>query len=262
MRYRSVVARAACLILGVVLATVGLSACGSGGGGSSAPEEVNPSSGNRASDIVITPSTRRASDIVITPPGAPRAVGSIPSQTLTTGANAGLVDVAPYFQDPDNDQLTYLAVSEHPSILGVSVTGSTVILTPLSAGTARVTVTASDGNASATQTIAATVRVPENSLLMRLVPEIMLTGVEFVVERAQTRRSLLTVTPQPAGAELPSLSFRWDQGSIAGRASYLDTLGSSAYFWFRCAEGFNGDVTIKLTFSRSPIEKYVSLTCQ
>ena len=87
-------------------------------------------------------------------------MGSIPSQTLTTGANAGLVDVAPYFQDPDNDQLTYLAVSEHPSILGVSVTGSTVILTPLSAGTARVTVTASDGNASATQTIAATVRVP------------------------------------------------------------------------------------------------------
>ena len=250
MRYRSVVARAACLILGVVLATVGLSACGSGGGGSSAPEEVNPSSGNRASDIVITPL------------GAPRAVGSIPSQTLTTGANAGLVDVAPYFQDPDNDQLTYLAVSERPSILEVSVSGSTVILTPLSAGTARVTVTASDGNASATQTIAATVRTLQNSPPPRPVPEIMLTGVEFVVESAQPRKSFLRVTPQPAGAELPGLSFRWDQGSIAGRASYLDTLGSSAYFWFRCAEGFNGDVTIKLTFSRSPIEKYVSVICQ
>ena len=252
-----------CLILGVVIAAVGLSACGGGGGGgSSAPEEVNPSSGNRASDIVITPSTRRASDIVITPPGAPRAVGSIPLQTLTAGANAGLVDVAPYFQDPGNDQLTYLAVSERPSILGVSVTGSTVILTPVSAGTAMVTVTASDGNASATQTIAATVRVPENNLLMRPVPEIMLTGVEFVVERAQPRRSFLRVTPQPAGAELPSLGFRWDRGSTAGRVSYVDMLGSSAYFWFRCTAGFNGDVTITLTFSHSPIEKTASLTCQ
>ena len=242
-------ARTACLILGVVIATVGLSACGNGGG-SSAPEAANPAPGNRASDIVITP------------PGVPRAVGSIPSQTLTTGANARTVDVAPYFQDPDNDQLTYLAVSERPSILEVSVTGSTVILTPASAGITRITVTASDGNASTAQTIAATVRVPQNSLLTRQVPEIMLTGVEFVVERAQTRRSLLRVTPQPAGAELPSLSFRWDQGSTAGRASYLDMLGSSAYFWFRCAEGFNGDVTITLTFSRSPIEKYVSVTCQ
>ena len=73
MKRRFDLARTAYLILGLVLAAVGLSACGGGGGGSSAPEAVNPSSTSRVPEIVITPPANRT----------PQAVESVPAQTQT-----------------------------------------------------------------------------------------------------------------------------------------------------------------------------------
>ncbi len=89
---------------------------------------------------------------------APRAIGSIPAQTLTADGGSVSVDVAPYFTDPDGDALTYSARSSRTDIVGASVSGSTVTLSPVSAGMATVTVTASDPeDESASQAIAATV---------------------------------------------------------------------------------------------------------
>ena len=88
---------------------------------------------------------------------APEAVGAIPAQTLTAGGSAGSVDVAPYFRDPDNDPLTYAAASSSTRTVRASTAGSSVTLTPVAAGTATVTVTASDGSLNARQTIAVTV---------------------------------------------------------------------------------------------------------
>ena len=89
---------------------------------------------------------------------SPRAVGSIPAQTLKRGGSAVTVNVAQYFTDPDGDSLTYSARSSARSTVSVSVSGSDVTLTPVAAGTATVTVTALDtGELTATQRISVTV---------------------------------------------------------------------------------------------------------
>ena len=92
---------------------------------------------------------------------APRASGSIPAQTLSVGGSAASVNVARYFTDPDGDTLTYSASSNRTGIVRAGASGSTVTLTPVTAGTATVTVTARDpGGLSARQSIAVTVRAP------------------------------------------------------------------------------------------------------
>ena len=69
------------------------------------------------------------------------------------------VGVTPYFSDPDGDTLAYAVVSSNVGIVDASVSGSTLVLSPVSAGAAVATVTATDsGGLSATQPIAVTVR--------------------------------------------------------------------------------------------------------
>ena len=68
------------------------------------------------------------------------------------------VGVTPYFSDPDGDTLAYAVVSSNVGIVSASVSGSIVVLSPVSAGAAVATVTATDsGGLSATQPIAVTV---------------------------------------------------------------------------------------------------------
>ena len=76
--------------------------------------------------------------------GAPQPVGRIPAQTLREGAGALALNVAAYFQDPNGDPLSYTAVTSNGGIVTAAVSGSTVFLTPVSSGTATVTVTARD----------------------------------------------------------------------------------------------------------------------
>ena len=89
---------------------------------------------------------------------APVPVGSLASVRLAAGGAAAEVDVAAAFRDPDGDALTYQATSSAPSVVAVSVFGTTVSVTPVAGGTSTVTVTARDpGGLSATQVF--TVRV-------------------------------------------------------------------------------------------------------
>ena len=91
---------------------------------------------------------------------APTASGAIPEQALTVNGAAVAMDVAPYFVDPNGDPLTYSAVSSNAGVVTTSVSGSTVMLTPVSAGAATTTVTARDlGGLTATQSVAVTVDV-------------------------------------------------------------------------------------------------------
>ena len=87
------------------------------------------------------------------PNRAPTAVGSIGDRTLSVGGNSATVNVSSYFSDPDDDTLTYSVNSPTPTIARVSISGSTMTMTPVSAGTtARIIVTAKDpGNLTATQ---------------------------------------------------------------------------------------------------------------
>ena len=90
---------------------------------------------------------------------APTTVGTISAQTLTVGGSAGQVDVSGNFQDADNDTLTYTAASDNTSVATASTFGSQITITPIAAGNATITVTADDGNLTATQTISVTVTV-------------------------------------------------------------------------------------------------------
>ena len=97
---------------------------------------------------------------------SPQAVGTIADRSVQVSDGVFMVDVSGAFQDPEGDALTYRAVSSDSSVASVTVSGSTVSVTPLSGGTATMTVTATDAegsNTSATQTLDVTVasRPPE-----------------------------------------------------------------------------------------------------
>ena len=78
------------------------------------------------------------------PNRAPVAQGSVSVPELTAGAAAHQVDVASHFTDPDGDALTYKATSSPASVATVGVNGSTLVITPVSQGTATITVTVTD----------------------------------------------------------------------------------------------------------------------
>ena len=96
---------------------------------------------------------------------APEAVGTIPNQTVATGGRA-TVDVSSYFRDPDGDRLTYTAASSNATVATATVSGNSVMISAVAAGTATVTVTARDPSGlAAVQGIQVTVessnRAPE-----------------------------------------------------------------------------------------------------
>ena len=89
---------------------------------------------------------------------SPSISGAIPEQALMIGPVTSTMDVVPYLTDPDGDGLTYAAVSSDVGVVSASVSGTTLTLTPVSAGAAIVSVRATDpGGWTATQQIAVTV---------------------------------------------------------------------------------------------------------
>ena len=180
-------------------------------------------------------------------------MGSIPAQTLTVGESASSVDVAPYFQDPDNDGLTYAATSNQPGIVAAGISGSTLTLTPVSAGAATVTVTAGDGNADATQTIATTAQEPENTL----------TGIRVILQGSQPRKTSMRIIPEPADAQR-SIDYEFDPYD-AGRMCCYNTFAESIYLKFICSDGYTGNVAITIILSEPnghEVQESVSFTCR
>ncbi len=97
------------------------------------------------------------------PNEAPVAVGEIAPVTLDAGTMS-IWKLSRYFSDPNDDELTYEAISSDLAVAAVHLSGETLSVTALSGGTATITVTATDpGDLSATQEIGVTVpnRPPE-----------------------------------------------------------------------------------------------------
>ena len=78
------------------------------------------------------------------PNRAPETVGTIPAQAIPVGASSVLLDLFRYFRDPDADPLTYTVVSSNPNVITTQRAGSQLTISPLSSGSATVTVTATD----------------------------------------------------------------------------------------------------------------------
>ena len=88
---------------------------------------------------------------------APTATGSIAAQTVLVGESVS-VNVAGNFSDPDGNTLSFAAATSDAAVATASVSGSNVTIEGVAAGSATVTVTASDpGGLNATQSIAVTV---------------------------------------------------------------------------------------------------------
>ncbi|WP_438444084.1 Ig-like domain-containing protein [Gorillibacterium sp. sgz5001074] len=89
---------------------------------------------------------------------APVVANAITDRTATAADAPFTVDLSNVFTDADGDALTLSALSSTPGVATVSVTGATLTITPVNAGTTTVTVTANDGNGG-TQSDAFTVTI-------------------------------------------------------------------------------------------------------
>ena len=89
--------------------------------------------------------------------GVPRAVGTIPPQTLSENDPPITVDVAAYFSNSNNTTLIYIAVSDNTAVVLTQMSSSELTLTSVGAGNATVSVAVSDGALTATQTLSVSV---------------------------------------------------------------------------------------------------------
>ena len=92
----------------------------------------------------------QATFAVTVPNQAPVAVDSIPAQAVFVGDTVQL-DMSAHFNDPDGDALVYSAPSSNSTVVSTSVAGSVVSISAISAGTAVITVTATDPDGLAAQ---------------------------------------------------------------------------------------------------------------
>ena len=98
----------------------------------------------------------------------PVAQGMIPDQDVDAGESV-TVDVSSYFSDPDEDPLTYRALTSNAAVATAFIPGHVVTIQGVSAGNATVTITASDGSLTAGRQIRVTVRrsvVPRPDLIV------------------------------------------------------------------------------------------------
>ena len=110
--------------------------------------------------------TRNFTVTVKPPPNrAPMAVATIVPLTLTAGTAATIIDMATHFSDPDGDLLTYTAISANAAVATVSVSNSTLTITPLAEGATTVMIVVQDTSGlTITQNITVTVNPAPNAV--------------------------------------------------------------------------------------------------
>lgn len=160
---------------------------------------------------------------------APVVSKTLPAQTLVVG-NLTVVDVAPYFSDPNQDVLTYTASSEAPELLVVEMAGlsdSRLNINPLATGDVTITVEVSDGEFTATQTLSVSVTGTSSPDL--IVKSISLIG-EATLAPGDNFRLNTTVQNQGIG-ESDSTALRYYRSSdstISGSDAEVGTDSVSA----------------------------------
>ena len=90
----------------------------------------------------------------------PEVVGSLDAVRMLVGWMVHR-NLAGVFEDPEDQDLTYEAQSSWPGVVRASVSGDTLTLNGLDEGDAEIVVTASDGYATASVSMAVTVLAPE-----------------------------------------------------------------------------------------------------
>ena len=111
----------------------------------------------------------------------PVAIGVIPDQTFSLGANPVDVSIAANFSDPDGDSLTFRATSSEAGVVRVAVSGFELTLIPEGVGTASVRVTATDpGGLTAVQLFHVTVTEPARAPATPTGLHVANVGADFI----------------------------------------------------------------------------------
>ena len=148
--------------------------------------------------------------------GAPEVVRTIPALTLTVGETRGWTG-ADHFRDPDGDPLTYAMGSSNAAVVLAVASGGEFGVVALSAGTATVTVTASDpGGLSARLSFQVTVRPVTQApvAISRIEPSVLvegasarITGSGFSVSAGLNQVSVGGLAARVTSANATSLSI-------------------------------------------------------
>ncbi len=102
--------------------------------------------------------TTTSQTIMVTPANtAPVVALAIDDMTLTVGGRSETVDLSLHFSDPEQDEMTYSASSADPAVVAATLANGLLTLTAAAAGTADVTVTATDASGLASDPDAFTV---------------------------------------------------------------------------------------------------------
>lgn len=154
---------------------------------------------------------------------APVPADSIPDQELTEGERV-MIGLAPHFEDPDGDTLTYEAVSSDGDLLAVDVSEDQLSLAGVRAGTVTVTVTATDPDGlAASQDFEAVVEENRPPEVVREIGEIGLEQDEYVIFELSSHFSdpngdSLTYTAVPSDTLVVSASIDGDTLKISSGA--------------------------------------------
>lgn len=123
----------------------------------------------------------------------PQVVNPIPSVVMRENGEAAEFDLNDVFADPDSDTLTFSVSNSNEAVVAAELNGSNLLLSPLSGGTAQVTVGASDNlNPEVTHSFAVSVQA-EGQALLQASFDSDAAGFEFVADAFRA-------TAQPAYA--------------------------------------------------------------
>lgn len=181
----------------------------------------------------------------------PTKVGTISNMTVAVGESTAAMDVSGYFADADTDDtLTYTAMSSMTSYATADIpTGSNMLtITGVAAGTATITVTASDGTASVDQTFMVTVEADTEPMEL-MAPRITGTnpvgsGIILVSWNAvdgATGYSLIATNLSD-----PSAPTRTAAADADDRSGQIQNLAAGAEYLIFVA-AFNDDLTFKIS---------------
>jgi hypothetical protein len=109
--------------------------------------------------------------VLAAPNLAPVVVEAIDPLTLTAGADPTTIDMAAHFSDPNGDPLTYTPISADTRVATVSVSNSTLTLTPIAAGATNIMIMVRDtGGLTITRNVTVTVNPKPNTAPVAVSP--------------------------------------------------------------------------------------------
>ncbi len=229
---------------------------------------INPGSTAGTATITITgkdiynASATQSFTVTVEPYYEPEPVGTIPDDTIKVGGGSFLSDVSLNFTHRDNDTMTYSATLSDSSIGTVSWFGSFLRIKAVAAGSATVTVTATDSRgATATQTFSLTALPNSAPTTVGSIPNqtLSLTGTGTATVNVSTYFSdadgdLLTYSAASSDASIATatVSVSGNTVTITGVAAGSATITVTATDTANATA--TQDISVSVTSNNAPVQ--------